>query len=154
MTCGPVAALGASENAVYVACALRSYTSQGVFKMNKREFTLRFLLICLFAFRSVDAFGGGWSLIDAPIKLGTKSARTSYDDSLPLKSWNLSAFADSEDSCLAKMAEKEREDQRAWDIGMKAAVKATGMSEDQLRARSPRVQVPRKCLPDNDPRLR
>jgi hypothetical protein len=127
---------------------------RGIKIHNKRDFTLGSLLICSLAFRSVEAFGGGWSLVEAPIKLGTKSARISYDDSLPLRSWNVSALADSEASCQGKLAEKEREDQEAWEIGLKAAVKATGMNEDQLRIRSPRVQHPRKCVPDNDSRLR
>jgi|SRR4029077_9732559 len=122
--------------------------------MNERVLILGFALLCLVEFRSPDAFAAGWVVIEAPIKLGTKSARTSYNDSLPFKSWNWSATADSDASCLAKMAEKEQQDQEAWEIGMKVAAKNSGMSENEIRAKVPRVKVPRKCLRDDDPSLR
>ena len=115
---------------------------------------LGFVSLCSFALGPVDAFGGGWILIQAPIKLGTKSPRTTYDDSLPLKNWNIVAIADSEASCRSKMVEKERQDQEIWEGGLKVAAQTMKMSEDEVKARVPRIPIPRMCLPDNDPRLR
>jgi hypothetical protein len=102
----------------------------------------------------LDAGAEQWVLLQAPIRLGTKSAQTTYDDSLPLKAWNWKAIADSEAACQAKMADAAREDEQSRNIGIKTAAKALGISEEQVRAKSSFVRQPQMCVRDNDPRLR
>ena len=94
-----------------------------------------------------------WLLLEAPIKLGTKSVQTTYDDSLPLKAWNWEAVADSEAACQAKLADAARGDEQSRNIGIKTAAKALGTSEEQVRAKSSFLRQPRMCVRDSDPRL-
>ncbi len=101
----------------------------------------------------LDAGAEQWVLLQAPLKQGTKSVQTTYDDSLPLKAWNWKAIADSEAACHAKRDEAAREDEESRNIGIKAAAKSLGISEEQLREKSSFVQQPRVCVRDDDPRL-
>jgi len=101
----------------------------------------------------LDAGAEQWVLLQAPIKLGTKSARTTYDDSLPLKAWNWEAIADSEAACQAKLADAAREDDESRNAGIKSAAKALGISEEEARIRSSFATQPRICASAGDPRL-
>ena len=45
------------------------------------------LTVALLALASFKAWAEDWIYLEAPIKLGTKAARTTFDESTPLKEW-------------------------------------------------------------------
>jgi hypothetical protein len=108
------------------------------------------LTVSLLALASSTAWADQWIYLEAPIKLGTKAARTTFDESAPLKDWAWRARTDSEASCKARMAEAVREQEET----SRMLGKTLGVSEEQARAGNAFLNRPRLCLRESDPRLR